>query len=190
MTALPVYVQLMGLLALWVLLPLIPAILIYWLFPDNKVAVTGPLAGLKVNASGAFAAYLIVFLVVIPKVTQTYNTIGTSVHGTWAISGKLQLIGKDGKDVHSANYFQKAAVRTVPSAVSIQDPIFFITLPDVRGGNPIFVVEIPDFGGAMKEVKAEEINWFDRTVEIKAPIVIREEPRNSSSDRPLTASGG
>jgi hypothetical protein len=49
-----------GLYLLYVLLPLIPAILIYRLFPDTKVAVSGPLAGLTMKASGAFAAYVII----------------------------------------------------------------------------------------------------------------------------------
>jgi hypothetical protein len=40
-----------------VLCPLIPAILIYRLFPETKVSVPGPLAGLTLRAGGAFAAY-------------------------------------------------------------------------------------------------------------------------------------
>ena len=43
---------------LYVLLPVVPAILIYKLFPDTKVTVSGPLQGLSLNTSGAFAAYV------------------------------------------------------------------------------------------------------------------------------------
>ena len=42
-----------------VLVPMIPLIVIYRLFPDTAVAVTGVLSGLTVRATGAFAAYLI-----------------------------------------------------------------------------------------------------------------------------------
>jgi hypothetical protein len=56
---------------LWVLLPLIPAVLIYRLFPDTKVGVSGPLANLTVRASGAFAGYLVVFLIVMPLVNRS-----------------------------------------------------------------------------------------------------------------------
>jgi hypothetical protein len=51
-----------SLYVLFVLLPLVPAVLIFWLFPDGKVSVTGPFQGLTVNATGAFAAYIIVGL--------------------------------------------------------------------------------------------------------------------------------
>jgi hypothetical protein len=52
---------------LFVLLPLIPALVIFKLFPDSKVAVSGPLAQLTVRATGAFAAYVVVvFLGYVP----------------------------------------------------------------------------------------------------------------------------
>ena len=41
--------------ALWVLLPLIPSILIFLIFPNSTVMAQGPLAGLTVRAGGAFA---------------------------------------------------------------------------------------------------------------------------------------
>jgi hypothetical protein len=48
-----------GILVVWLLVPVIPALLIYWLVPDNKVAVSGPFQGLALNMSVAFAAYFI-----------------------------------------------------------------------------------------------------------------------------------
>lgn len=44
---------------LYVVLPLVPAILIFRLFPETKVTVSGPLQNLTVNATGAFAAYVV-----------------------------------------------------------------------------------------------------------------------------------
>ncbi len=49
--------------ALYVLLPLVPAVLIYKIFPDTKVGADGLLGNLKINATGAFAAYLIVVVI-------------------------------------------------------------------------------------------------------------------------------
>ena len=77
--------SLIGLHTVWVLLPLVPAILIYWLFPNTAVAVSGPLASLTVRASGAFAAYLAVFLVTYPLVQRTEQTIGGFQHPFWKI---------------------------------------------------------------------------------------------------------
>src|ERR1700678_2658876 len=47
---------------LYILLPMIPAILIFKNFPEAKVTVSGPLQNLTVNATGAFAAYIVIVL--------------------------------------------------------------------------------------------------------------------------------
>ena len=46
-----------------VLLPLLPAILIFLMFPKTEMVAQGPLQGLSIRAGGAFGAYLIVLLV-------------------------------------------------------------------------------------------------------------------------------
>ena len=60
MTEIPIGIvailALVGAHILWVLLPLAPAVLIYWLFPNTPVAVSGPLSGLTVRTGGAFGA--------------------------------------------------------------------------------------------------------------------------------------
>jgi hypothetical protein len=47
---------------LWALLPLIPAVRIFREFPDAKAFISGPLQGISVRGSGAFAAYIAVCL--------------------------------------------------------------------------------------------------------------------------------
>src|SRR6476620_11081112 len=54
----------LGILAVWVLLPLIPAILMFRLVPGNAITLTGPLANLTLNASGAIAAYFSVLVAI------------------------------------------------------------------------------------------------------------------------------
>ena|ERR1700737_4596189 len=48
-----------GLYVLYVLLPIIPAVVIFRLFPDTKVAVSGPLQNLSLKTTGAFGAYVV-----------------------------------------------------------------------------------------------------------------------------------
>src|ERR1700722_10047003 len=45
-----VYLGLVGILVVWFILPLVPAILLYWLFPDSRIKAEGVLANFKVNA--------------------------------------------------------------------------------------------------------------------------------------------
>ena len=52
-----------ALFSLTLLLPILPAVIIYRIFPDTKVAAQGPLRGLNIKTSGAFAAYVITVLI-------------------------------------------------------------------------------------------------------------------------------
>ncbi len=73
--------------ALYVLLPMIPAILIYRLFPDTKVGIKGPLGNLTMKASGAFAAYIIVVLLGFFLIQNTHEQITDMVHSSQTIIG-------------------------------------------------------------------------------------------------------
>jgi hypothetical protein len=52
----------MLLLFILTVLPLIPAVVIYALFPKTTVVTRGPLSGLTLKSSGAFSVYIIVFI--------------------------------------------------------------------------------------------------------------------------------
>src|SRR4051794_27614805 len=93
--------SLFGLYAAWVLLPLLPAVLIYRLFPSTAVAVSGPFANLTVRASGAFAAYLIVFAASVWIVNPTQYAIAGFQKQFWIVEGEVKLLGPDGKDIKS-----------------------------------------------------------------------------------------
>jgi hypothetical protein len=85
--------------AFYVCLPLVPAILIFWLFPDSKVAVSGPLQNFTVNATGAFAAYVVTVLLgfFLVKYIETIITESRlyAVEGVFLDLGKNQYVGSD-----------------------------------------------------------------------------------------------
>ena len=110
-------------LMLWVLLPLIPAVLIYRLFPDTPIGISGILQGLKINAGGAFAGYLIVLLVIKPWVSEAYIDVGGLLHPAWTITGSLRLIDKHGAVAHPGDaFFQKIGIRTQPENEFVRRP--------------------------------------------------------------------
>ncbi len=53
----PIVAASAGLIVLFA--PLIPAIILFLVFPDSKIAVDGPFSKLSVRASGAVGAYLV-----------------------------------------------------------------------------------------------------------------------------------
>ena len=169
-----------GIVTLWVLLPLIPAVLIYWLFPGNAVAISGPLAGLTVKASGAFAGYLIVFVLITSWVSQAYYTVGGWLHPAWTITGNMRIFDKKGAVSHPGDsFFQKISVRTQPEMNSFHDPTFTITIPEGPRGVPIIFLDT-EFG--VVPAKLENINWYEKSAEIKE-VEIHEPTINDSDDR-------
>ena len=76
-----------ALYALYVLLPMIPAILIYRFFPDTKVGIKGPLGNLTISASGAFAAYIVTVALGFFLIQNTHRQIIDMAHPTWTIIG-------------------------------------------------------------------------------------------------------
>jgi hypothetical protein len=85
--------------ALYVCLPLVPAVLIFRMFPDSKVSVSGPLQNFTVNATGAFAAYVVTvalgFFLVQYIEAQISSTRLYAVEGVFLDLGKNQYVGSD-----------------------------------------------------------------------------------------------
>ena len=121
---LTVFGGLIVILTLWVSLPMLPALIIYKLFPDSAVAVSGPLHNFTFKATGAMGAYLIVFFTLFYYVTQMNNVLGDFLHPSWTIKARVNLIDKNGTILHSQRYFQHLTVRTQPELHSFEDPTF------------------------------------------------------------------
>lgn len=70
------------------LLPLIPAYIIYKYLPPSKTIVRGPFKGLKINLAGAFAGY---FLLVLIALSFTYYIIIPSKPSReiWFVKGEV-----------------------------------------------------------------------------------------------------
>jgi hypothetical protein len=85
---------------LYVLLPLIPAVLIFRLFPEAKVTVSGPLQNFTINATGAFAAYIVTvalgFFLVRNAEVQINSTRHYAIEGVITDVGENQGIDSDG----------------------------------------------------------------------------------------------
>jgi hypothetical protein len=168
--------SLIGLYAIWVLLPLVPAILIYRLFPSTAVAVSGPLAHLTVRASGAFAAYLVVFLVTYPIVGRTEETIGGFQHPFWTIKGHVQLVDKNGTVLQSEDLLKQIVVRTNPEPFKLESYLLRIDIPQ-HEELPWLVLRIPTFGENVIDLAKPSdvaIDNYKKTIEIKTPIIIKE----------------
>ena len=76
---------------------LIPAALTYWKFPNGPIKASGALAGFTVNVTGAFAAYVIVFLLTGPIVSRMEDALSASLIPMWNINARVNVVDENGK---------------------------------------------------------------------------------------------
>ncbi|MDR3418635.1 MAG: hypothetical protein P4L83_20885 [Nevskia sp.] len=165
-------------LVLSVALPLVPAVIIYKLFPDTQVAAKGPLSGLTLKTSGAFAAYLIVFLGAIPFDNRVFDLIAEQTSPSWTIDGRIQLVDASGKDITGARlgdqmvgvvttpqYFQSVRDRVTVTVVAQNNRIPIITYSVPQLGSTVVDLSHPD---GLKLTRDEQ----RRTISIDSPIPI------------------
>ncbi len=177
------YFATIGVVTLWVVLPLIPSVLIYWLFPRSDVSIKGILVpGLTLKAGGAFAAYLTVLLVIKPWLAEAYNDIGGWLHPAWTITGAFRLIDKHGAPAHpDYAFFQKICTRTQPEMNSFGDSAFTITVPQGERGLPKIFLVVPDYHVTVP-VKLGKMDLIHKTAEIDGDAIEIQEPRQNDSD--------
>ena len=78
-----------ALYAFYVVLPMIPSIVIYRIFPDTRVSATGILANLNFKTTGAFAAYVITVFLGYFLVQNTHQLIAQISNPVWTIKTKV-----------------------------------------------------------------------------------------------------
>lgn len=170
-----------GVNAAWVLLPLIPAILIYRIFPDTKVAVSGPLQALSIRASGAFAAYLIVFLATYPLIDEMNRNLASMYDRQWIVRGNIVARDEQGREIRLPEGGQPLTVGMRPDIVTLRGTRFEIIVPERDNRIPGLFIAYPGFATHWFEVGRLErdpnvrIDRRRREIEITAPLNLQRE---------------
>jgi hypothetical protein len=135
------------------------------------------------KASGAFAAYLIVFAATFPLIQTTKETIGGFQRQFWTIHGQVKLIDTDGNEMRSQSLLNKIKVTTNPDPHTVQS--YYVRLKIVEGGEgdfPLVIVQIPEFGERTLDLKSlaasTKVDYFYKTIDMKEPIIIQESARS------------
>ena len=107
-TGSPVYAVLLmfGFYLLVLLIPIIPAVIIYWVFPEGKIndnSVEGSVGAWKIKAVGAWGAYVTAFVLGLwashGAVSMIKSVGGPSV---WTIDSEFQLLDEKGTEMEYA----------------------------------------------------------------------------------------
>jgi hypothetical protein len=170
--------------ASWVLLPLVPSVLIYLIFPKSQTGLSGPFAGLTIRASGAFAAYFLVLLATFPLLNRQNNNLETLLRPSWEISGRVQLEDENGKQVEFNNRGNSPfRVELDPKLV---EPLgrsgFVAVVPEVSHKVPALLITYPGFATYLLDPMSPEggdnviIDASSKKIEITSPIIMRRQP--------------
>jgi hypothetical protein len=180
-----VAVELVVLLVIWVGLPLVPAILIYRYFPETQVTASGTVAGLMVKASGAFAAYLVVFLLITTVVNATKDVIGAGMRPFWEVRGNVKLVDENGKPISGDELLQSIKFEVVPDPLGHAHGKLRLKIPQEGGDFPEIYVVIPGWGKS-ESIDLNRASWleqwkkrdsFRKTVDIGEVKIPRVPPR-------------
>lgn len=184
------------------LLPLVPTILIYLLFPkNNRVFVKGPLAGLSIKASGAIGAYVLilatVYVLLVPKLEarldKNEERLDQLRKDLWTLSADIKLLRADGSEFPRAtSYFDKFRVLS-PKTYKLE-PSFgaSIVFERVNGEFPNIIIEIPGFDEQNIQLRSwppskMRVDDVKRIIKVTEPIIIRE-PSSGGAGRPVARS--
>ena len=148
-----------ALYALYVLLPIVPAVIIYKLFPKTTTDVSGPLGGLTFKAGGAFAAYIATVVLGCTLVNSIDNRIAAMSTPVWEVSAKLEFRDNAGRVIRDPQDILKdVRVMVHPSLEQLIYPEFTMQLPLVKPDHwPTLVFQAPGFRPQPIHLKEEDV---------------------------------
>lgn len=143
-------VLLVGLYILWICGPLVPSILIYKVFPNSKVALQGPFSGLTINATGAFAAYMVVFVLAYPFTSFVHNAVGSQLKPMWTVKVSVIATDDQGQAIEYDNFYKNMTVVFSPKVFEQDFREVTFKLPGDSEGQsfPKAYLQIPGYGAA------------------------------------------
>jgi len=122
-----------------ILVPIVPSYLLFRLLPE-KAVVTGPFKGLRIDLSGAFAGYFLIFLVLI----GVRGSFQSTSYQKWVVTGQIVFA-----DTSANTYIDPRYVTlSVPSMRSDWDGNFtmdFVTTSDGQFDYPHLYINYPGY---------------------------------------------
>jgi len=169
--------------ASWVLLPLVPAVLIYLIFPKTEVGLSGPFSGLTIRASGAFGAYFIVLLATMPLLNRQNHNLETLLRPTWVITGTVHLQDEDGRELAFNNRTSPLTIDLDPKLVEPRGPKGFrVIVPEVGDHQvPALFIRFPGYADYMIDPTSPnagdhvKIDAAKKSIDITSPIILRKQ---------------
>ena len=174
---------------LWIILPMVPSVIIYKIFPDSKVGMTGVLANLKINATGAFGAYLIIL------VTASVNWLGNvqtlipnTAYQTWKICAVLRYVDANGNLLPDQDSYIKQTKAEIEPLFEAQTPkqIRYIATGIGREITTTFSCQDSGFSTATLDLLRDKVKIEgSNIIALDTLVMIKNKNTYNSSDKSL-----
>jgi hypothetical protein len=185
-----------ALYALYVLLPMVPAMVLYRMFPDTKVSASGVLANLNFKTTGAFAAYVVTVTLGFFLVQNTHHQITQMSNPVWTLKAEVDLLNQDGTQFTNGLLIETLKVSIDPELQRINGNKVILSLPGLKRTweKTQLTFYIPNFGHYILDLsEASEnayIDEYDLLIKLNDPVIIKAAPQlfNEYSDNEFTES--
>jgi hypothetical protein len=173
-----------ALYGLYVLLPIIPATLIYRWFPNSAVTATGTLSNFKINSSGAFAAYIVTVLLGYFLISSTQEKIvqlESRVAPTWTLNGVIELRDQNGNTVTQTSLLRQVDVSVKPEIFTSANGNIHLKLPGTESGSwPQLLVSLNVLGFGSETINLTMLDHYEvkvdntnKVISFLKPIVVK-----------------
>jgi hypothetical protein len=125
------------------LIPLIPAITLYKLFPKDKITVKGKLTGFTINATGGFAAYIATVLLGFYMLNKFPEFINSTFNNNITARANLVFQDIDGKKTVAPSYedLEKMIISFDPKIQRVSSSEINLELPGGFDGQLIVTLK-------------------------------------------------
>lgn len=167
--------------ALYVLIPLIPSILIYKMFPQTRVTAEGEINNWKIKAGGAFAAYIVVVLLGGSLLQRTQHIIDGMSKCVWTIYiPQILLQDKNGHPLPDRQLLKALDVKLNPDVVVKNSQVVNVEIPSAGVSLPTTTLSfaIPNFGEETIDLQkpSHKFEKEGRHIKLTEALVIRQWP--------------
>jgi hypothetical protein len=158
---------------------MIPALVIYRLFPDTKISANGTLSKWDVKTTGAFAGYIITVVLGYFLVQNTHQLIAQIGNPYWNITAKVELQNEDGTPHNGGNLVDTLEVFIAPQIQRVKYGTAHLIIPGHRKDWKKTDLKFEVAGYGYKTVnlrditKDANIDPYNLSVELLKPIVIK-----------------
>ena len=175
--------KLIGVLAVWVLLPLIPAILLFKLLPNDKLTVNGPFNNFTVNASGGVGAYVLIFATITVFISDLKKILTPVPQQYWTLHGDVELIKTNGERVPMRVYSGKIKIATEPDTGQVNPAAgsLLVKLIENEFGLPAIHIKVDLFGERTLVIKKGAPDFTfegNNVIRIKQPLQIYQDAKS------------